>query len=545
MGRGSYRGLGAAAAVGLAAGLLASSLPAQTPGLSVPAALDRMLQQEHAFNQQMRGYHPRVETYIQQLGPDRDRGTVPIADAYYLGILDLTRGFQEPLFASSNQGRLAKEFFPVGFSGMLSPDWRHFDQQHYRFRYQGEQFLGSVRCLVFNLTPRPGTAHGSFMGRLWAEDQGFHIVRFDGTYVPNPKHKYVHFDSWRANVGPDLWLPVAIYSQEEDQRTGWFSHIAFKAQVRFWGYALSLARPQTRYADLSVDPASAVTGAARPQQLRPPLAQQRAWEQKAAQDVLTRLQQAGLLAPPGPVDQVLDTVARNLEITNKLNFTPPVTCRVLLITPLESFTVGHTIVLSRGLIDVLPDEASLAMMLAHELGHIDLGQGINTEYAFDDVMMFPDIDSFLKLRLTNSPSQEAAADRRGLQLLDNSPYRNDLAQPGLFLEALDRAARGVPNLLSPHLGNPMVLQGRVARMHALLTAAPLLQTRDLHQLPALPLGARIHLDPWSDQLSLLDAASPALLSPADKLSFEITPFMPFLEREAARELALRKDGVRY
>ena len=45
----------------------------------------------------------------------------------------------------------------------------------------------------------------------------------------------------------------------------------------------------------------------------------------------------------------------------------------LLTAPLESFTVGHTIVLSRGLIDVLPDEGSLATMLAHELSHVMLG----------------------------------------------------------------------------------------------------------------------------------------------------------------------------
>jgi len=44
-------------------------------------------------------------------------------------------------------------------------------------------------------------------------------------------------------------------------------------------------------------------------------------------------------------------------------------------TTLESYTVGHTIVLSRGLIDVLPDEASLATMLAHELGHVVLDTG--------------------------------------------------------------------------------------------------------------------------------------------------------------------------
>ena len=50
-----------------------------------------------------------------------------------------------------------------------------------------------------------------------------------------------------------------------------------------------------------------------------------------------------------------------------MNLERPLRSRILLTSPLESFTVGHTIVLSRGLIDVLPDEASLATMLAHEL----------------------------------------------------------------------------------------------------------------------------------------------------------------------------------
>jgi hypothetical protein len=45
---------------------------------------------------------------------------------------------------------------------------------------------------------------------------------------------------------------------------------------------------------------------------------------------------------------------------------------VLLTTPLESFVVGRTIILSRGLLDVLPDEATLAAVLAHELAHIVL-----------------------------------------------------------------------------------------------------------------------------------------------------------------------------
>lgn len=514
------------------AGALAATLAAQAPQ-TVGQVLDRALAREHSFPAVLARFRPRIETYIQGLGPDRDRGTVPVSDAYYLGILDASHGWSDVLFTGTNLGPLAHEFYPVGFAGMISPDNRRFDRAHYDFRYQGRDFLGAVRCYVFDVTPRAPAGRGSFIGRIWVEDQGYALVRFDGTYVPNPRHHYVHFDSWRSNMGPGLWLPVDIYSQEQDQPTGLFGHINFKAQTRFWGYALSAGLGQSSMAEIVADPASDLQDPNPPPTPRSPLEREREWQSKAETDVLRRMEEAGLLAPPGPVDAVLDTVVRNLEITNHLAFSPPVHCRVLLTAPMESFTVGHTIVLSRGLIDVLPDEASLAMMLAHELGHIALGQGINTDYAFDDRMMFSDEQSFRRLRMARTPEEEAAADAKGLAILENSPYRNQLASAGLFLEALQRAAKGLPNLISPHLGNALVLSGRVERMQALLARAPQLQVRDLRQIPALPLGARIELDAWSDQLALLPPTADDLLSPRDKLSFEITPLLPWLRREPA------------
>ena len=75
---------------------------------------------------------------------------------------------------------------------------------------------------------------------------------------------------------------------------------------------------------------------------------------------IERLQKAGLIAPEGEVDHVLQTVVNNLIFTNNLNIEPAVRTRVLLTTPLEAFTIGHTIVVSRGLLDVLPDEATLS-----------------------------------------------------------------------------------------------------------------------------------------------------------------------------------------
>src|SRR5207249_4105204 len=119
-----------------------------------------------------------------------------------------------------------------------------------------------------------------------------------------------------------------------------------------------------------------------------PVEEERLWQHEAEQNVIDRLQQAGLVAPKGEVDQVLDTVVSNLIVTNNINLDAPVNVRILLTTPLESAPVGHTILLSRGLIDVLPDEACLAAVLAHELAHIMLNHSVNTAYAFTDRLMF-------------------------------------------------------------------------------------------------------------------------------------------------------------
>ena len=107
--------------------------------------------------------------------------------------------------------------------------------------------LGAVRCVVFDVTPLPKTGKSRFNGRIWAEDQGFTIVRFNGMFQSSeqPGHRLqLHFDSWRMNLQPGLWLPAAIDSQESELKTASGSAIRFKAQTRLWGYDLAnLNRP--------------------------------------------------------------------------------------------------------------------------------------------------------------------------------------------------------------------------------------------------------------------------------------------------------------
>src|SRR3989475_3302014 len=167
-----------------------------------------------------------------------------------------------------------------------------------------------------------------------------------------------------------------------------------------------------------------------------PLQAQRQWQQQAEDNVVERLQNAGLLAPESEVDKILQTVVNNLEITNNLELPRPVRTRVMLTSPLETFSVGNTIVVSRGLIDVLPDEASLPMVLSHELAHIVLAHNLASKYAFNDRMLFTDESTYQNFGFRHVPEEEAAADKKAIEMLKNSPYSQKLDTAGVFFEEM-------------------------------------------------------------------------------------------------------------
>jgi len=253
------------------------------------------------------------------------------------------------------------------------------------------------------------------MGRIWAEDHDYNVVRFNGTWVAHDARTvYFHVDSWRENLQPGVWLPVYLYSEENDP-------IHFKSQTRLWGYEPQSTVRQEELTRVAVEAQTPVRDTSETAPDLSPVQSQRAWETQAEDNALDRLERAGLLAPAGEVEKTLETVLNNLVVTNHLDSLPPLHCRVLLTTPLESFTVGHTIVLSRGLIDVLPDEETLAAMLAHELAHIVLGHTLDSQYAFSDTMMFQDESIFYNLGFGHDAKEEAAADQKALGFLKKLP----------------------------------------------------------------------------------------------------------------------------
>ena len=523
---------------------VAPPTPAAAPG-SFDDVISRTVEREHELLTRMSTLRPMVETYVQRMKADVEGNTTPVQDEYFLRRLDLSNlpggiAFlveDDPGQRRQREAKLIAAFAqplqPAGIARMLVLDTDLY-KKYYTFTYVRREFLGEVRCILIDVQPHADAPAGRFAGRIWVEDEGYNIVRFNGSYSGHAANSpFVHFDSWRLNLQPGVWLPAYVYTEESDSENG-FGRVHMKAQTRLWGYDLTVGGKgrNQEFTEIAVNDAQVRDQSGASNDAVPVVAE-RMWERQSEDNALERLQDIGLLAPAGNVDTVLQTVINNLILSNNLTLAADVRSRILITAPLESFTVGHTIVISRGLLDVLPDETALAMVLAHELSHIVLGHHCNTELAFNDRILFPDERIFQQLDFTRSAADEEAADAKAVELLKNSPYKETLASAALFLRALNLHAPDLPNLIHPHLGNSFAAgqtPHEAPRMETLLATGPRLDEQRMDQIAALPLGGRIKLDPWSDRVEMVKVRPLTLVLPREKMPFEITPFFPYLSR---------------
>lgn len=508
--------------------------PAGSRADLVERLLDRIVASEQNFLLRMQAYQPFIEIYLQGVG---DASAGYPGDQYAMGRVHLDGdGVGWTPFAES-EGFVGKDkksmmtrllggkgLVARGFAQMIVPDAFEFNRATYGFTFQRREFLGSVRTLVFEVQPR-SSQPGKFVGRIWVEEEAARIVRFNGTYTgSNKKDMFFHFDSWRVHAAEDFWAPAFVYIQDEDD-TGALG-ARFAAQARLWNYSPARSDEVDSLTAILIEQAEADKQAGTEELT--PLEAERKWQGESQRNVLRRLEQAGLLAPRGPVDEVAEIVVRNLMAANGIAL--DIECRVLLTTPLETFSIGQAIVISRGLIDVLPDEASLAMALSPELAHAVLGHRIDTMYAFGDLTMFEDAEILNRLRLARPAEEVSAASSKAVELLEKSPYADKLTSAGLFLKALASHAPRLPQLIRSNFGNAVASEERMARLEVLAGAAPELDEESLEQIAALPLGSRIRLDPWSNQVSLRAVKPTEIRTADDKLPFQVTPFVINLQR---------------
>jgi hypothetical protein len=539
--------------VALALSVMPLAATAQQP-VVLGEVVNKILAEESKEMQLLRQYSPLVETYIQYMRPDKQLGAVPDGDKYFLGRAVLAKGVElEPLHRERGMRQkmfggwgdfFSVEFVPAGFLQMIFLDMNGFDRQHYKIEYVRREFLGDIRCLVFDVDPLPKAGKRRFVGRIWVEDQDYHIVRFNGSYgMPSSASYYFNFDSWRMNVGLNLWVPAFVYVEDgsvQDAKARNLGFKAFRAQTRLWGYHVGHVGAEQEFSKVLVEAPRPVKDQTETGSDFSPLQAERSWGREAEDNVADQLELQGLLAPYGEVDKVLEKVVGNLETTNDLDIEPEVRCRVLMTSTLESFTMGHTIVLSRGLIDVLPDEASLAAILAHELGHIVLGYRMDTQFAFLNRLRFSEKDTFRHFDFARPEEEERSAEAKGTALLKNSPYQDQSASAQLFLQALKDRSKEIPNLISPHLGD------KVPTNWVLTPAASPAQPANAktdNVIAALPVGGRIKVDPWNDQLRMLKAKPVGAVAKDEKRPFQITPFEFYLTRQENSSSTATPAGV--
>src|SRR5439155_25024162 len=135
----------------------------------------------------------------------------------------------------------------------------------------------------------------------------------------------------------------------------------------------------------------------------------------------------------------------------------PVHCRIMLTDTIETTTVGNTILVSKGLIDTIPRndpaiaESTIASVISMELAHIALGHHIDTRYAFNDRLMFPDESSFRRIAMNHSDHDNQEAASKAQEYLDASMYKDQLSKAGLYWSQLADRGQILKALNTPKL----------------------------------------------------------------------------------------------
>jgi hypothetical protein len=524
------------------------------------ALVERAIGREKVLIKNIQQRTPLVETYIQNTRPDVKLYEVPVEDTYMLSRVDFGKGFFDKAYQPRSEtkhgffkGSLSSiasltkalkldtrfTYSPLGFTEMMFLDPSSFDTQHYVFSYVRREFLGSVRTWVYDVHPKV-SGMGRFYGRIWIEDVDGNIVRFNGTYThpgsEDDSRYFFHFDSWRMNVQPGIWLPVAVYVEETERMEG-DRKVGLKAQTHFWGYSLKLPTRESENVTVKVD--DAVDKSDDSQDVGP-LQATRAWVTQAENNVIDRLVEAGLVAPltPGGYEStVLDQIVINLAVPNNLAFTDPVHCRVLLSSTIETTTVGNTILISKGLVDTLPSEEAIASVVSMELAHFALGHHIDTRYAFNDRLLFPDESTFKRIDMYHSEHDNIEASKKAEEYLEASMYKDKLPSAGLYWAQLADRGKVLKSLNTPKLGDSLLRADGTPWMSGIAKMAPKLNWDDLAQVPALPLGSWLKTDSWDDRVHMLNAKRYAPMNARDKMPLEITPIFYKLQRYDESKLA--------
>jgi hypothetical protein len=526
------------------------------PTAAQNALIDKAIVREKVVIKTIKERAPLVETYIQNMKPDPLLGQVPDSDQHFLSRVDFKSVINDDTYAVNKDtstgtngskmgflkhslgyvgslgGSLHLTFHEAGFVQMLLMDSSSFDRQHYNFGYVRNDFLGNTPTAVFDVTPIQGKkSFGRFFGRIWIETRNGNVVRFNGDFAgtEEDQKEFYHFDSWRTNVQPDLWLPTSFYVEESDPKSV-SRTLKFKAINHIWGYVLKVPPPESENTSMDVVGATDVSNDA---QDVSPLGAQRAWVQQAEDNIVERLFQAGLLDAPSEFDKTLEALANNILAYNNITLSRPIRCRTLLTEPLESLAIGNTIVISKSLLDttgvVTQDGAqqmgNLNAILAFQIAHIILAHRLDTKYAFNDRLLFPTTTVFNRIPMHHTDADNTAAAKKAMELLSAKELEGGQQYFSLYLQQLQQRVKSLKALNEPMIGDGLTKSDEDPTfwMAAIEAKGPKLDMKDLKQQAAMPLASFLRFDPWTDQVYVMHSAFEPLLTAADKMPFEVEP----------------------
>ncbi len=205
---------------------------------------------------------------------------------------------------------------------------------------------GVLECLSERRSGKPRLLRPHLGGRPELQHRSLYRI----VYLEGLRQALISFRQLARKPDQHHGVPsVCLYRGIRIRRTPRATDCGLKAQTRIWGYDLSNAQAITRsYAKRRDRHAS---------QCKDPNRQETSQSLSADytlgkstytpdDDVVEAPAGCGThMAPDGEVNKVLETVVNNILVTNDLDI-PAIRVRVMLTTPLESFVMGRTIVLS-------------------------------------------------------------------------------------------------------------------------------------------------------------------------------------------------------
>ncbi len=229
----------------------ASRAPAPPPAVSKPETppippeemIRRFAQKEDAMIRAMAGLSFQQSMRLEEVGEDgKPSGQVEIVSSQFPGpdgkrYQKITRRAASTLrFIQVERGDLD------GFS--LAPMFPLVTAQlpKYQISFEGKQPLDELSVFVFAVKPRSlDRARAYFSGTVWVDEQDFVIVKTIGKWVTEtgdvtpPQFPFTVYETYRQQVGKDLWMPA--YSRSDSALPVGNSSVPIRMVIRWSDYA--------------------------------------------------------------------------------------------------------------------------------------------------------------------------------------------------------------------------------------------------------------------------------------------------------------------